>query len=417
MSLLLTNISHLIGIREADAPIRGKALAELPSLEKAWLLIDGERISDFGLMASMPESLQHFSGKSFDCSGRLVLPAWCDSHTHLVFAGSRDNELADKIRGLSYAEINARGGGILQTVRAVQATSEDELFELSLNKLNSLGRMGTGAIEIKSGYGLTVEAELKMLKVIRRLRNASPVIIKATFLGAHTYPVAFREDHEKYLAMITGEMLPFIAEENLADFIDVFCEKGFFSIPETERILAAGIRYGLKPKLHTNQLNSIGGIAAGIRCDALSLDHLETVTEEDLSVLQESSWQGCCTLLPGPAFFLGMPQGPARRLVETGVTLAIASDYNPGSCPSGNMNLVLALACLQARLLPAEAINAATLNGAIAMDVAGECGSISRGKLAQCIITRPVPSTDYLAYAFGENHIDKVILRGAFFDK
>ncbi len=417
MSILLTNIKQIAGVRESSEPLRGAALAELPVLENAWLLTEGESIADFGLMNAMPEQVKTFSGERLDCSGRIVLPAWCDSHTHLVFAGSRDNELADKIRGLSYAEINARGGGILQTVRAVQDMAEDELFDLSLRRLQAVARLGTGAIEIKSGYGLTVEAELKMLRVIKRLKAVSPVLIKSSFLGAHTYPLAFREQHEAYLDIIVHEMLPQIAAEGLADYIDVFCEKGFFSVAETELIVKAGLRYGLKPKLHTNQLNSIGGIAAGIRNAAVSLDHLETISGDDLALLSATEWKGICTLLPTAAMFLNLPQGPARQLINAGAALAIASDYNPGSSPSGNMNLVLALACLQARLLPAEAINAATLNGAVAMQTETRTGSITRGKLAQLIVTRPVPSPGYLAYAFGENHIDKVILRGAFFDK
>ena len=310
----------------------------------------------------------------------LFFPAWCDSHTHLVFAGSRENEFVDKIKGLSYAEIAARGGGILNSAKLLNETSEDELFNMAWKRLAEISKLGTGAVEIKSGYGLTVQGELKMLRVIKKLKERSQVSIKATFLGAHTYPSEFKEDHATYIKMIIEDMLPVIANEKLADYIDVFCENGFFSPQETEQICHAGMNYGLKPKLHVNQLNSIGGIEAGIKLNALSLDHLETMNDDEIRQLAKSNCIG--TLLPSAAFFLRMPFQPARKLIDAGAAVALASDYNPGSSPSGNMNLVVAMSCIQMKMLPEEAINAATINGAYAMELQDELGSISIGKKA-----------------------------------
>ena len=315
--------------------------------------------------------------------------------------------------GLRYGrEINARGGGILNTVQKVNATSADELFNISWKRLEEVAKLGTGAIEIKSGYGLTVEGELKMLRVIKKLKEKSGLLIKSTFLGAHTYPSIFRDDHSGYLNELVNVMLPVIAKEKLADFIDVFCENGFFSAEESEFILRAGMQYGLKPKMHVNQLNSIGGIAIGIKIKALSLDHLETMQEKDFIELENSGWQGICTLLPTAAFFLRLPFPSARRLVESGLAIALASDYNPGSSPSGNMNLVIAMACIQMKLLPEEALNAATINGAFAMGLGHSVGTISVGKIANLIISSPVPSLAYLPYSFGNGHIDKIIVQG-----
>jgi imidazolonepropionase len=342
------------------------------------------------------------------------LPAWCDSHTHIVFAGSRENEFVDRIRGLSYAEIHARGGGILHTVQQVGEASPDELFNLAWKRLEEVSLLGTGALEIKSGYGLTLESELKMLRVIKKLRERSSVTIRSTFLGAHTYPVAYRDNHDGYIQEIIREMLPVIAKEKLADYIDVFCEKGFFSPEQTELILRAGLQYGLKPKLHCNQLHSTGGVQAGIKMNAVSLDHLEKISEKDLESLSSSGWKGFCTLLPTAAHFLGMPLPAAGKLIEAGCALALASDYNPGSSPSGNMNQVISLACIQMNMLPEEAVNAATINGAFAMESANSCGSISIGKRANLILTNPVPSLAFLPYAFGTNHIDKVMIGGQF---
>jgi imidazolonepropionase len=348
-----------------------------------------------------------------------VLPAWCDSHTHLVFAGSREDEFVDKINGLSYAEIAAKGGGILNSAKKLNETSEDELFNQAWKRLGEISNLGTGAVEIKSGYGLSVEGELKMLRVIKRLKERSILSIKSTFLGAHTYPLEYKEDHQGYIDLIINEMLPVIGKDKLADYIDVFCEKGFFSAEETETICRAGMQYGLKPKLHVNQLSSIGGIKTGIKLKALSLDHLEILTENEIGLLSNSSsmeavWEGACTLLPTAAFFLRMPMQPARQLIDEGAAVVLASDYNPGSSPSGNMNFVIALSCVQMKMFPEEAINAATINGAYAMELEKETGSIMIGKKANLIFTKPIPSLAYLPYSFATNLIDKVMIKGEF---
>jgi imidazolonepropionase len=413
-SRLLTHIQQLINVRKGDKPLYGNDMAELPCLENAWLLVEGSEVAGYGSMDELGKSLPNLPGEQIDCSGRLVLPAWCDSHTHLVFAGSREKEFVDKIRGLDYAQINARGGGILSTVGQIETISEDELFRISWQRLDEIAKLGTGAVEIKSGYGLTVENELKMLRVVRKLKEKSRLQIRSTFLGAHTYPMIYRENHPAYIQQITDEMLPVIAREKLADYIDVFCEKGFFSPQETEIILQAGQRYGLQAKLHVNQLNSIGGMDSGIKMNALSLDHLEIMTPADFDLLKHSGWKGFCTLLPSAAFFLRMPYPPARQLLESGAALALATDYNPGSSPSGNMQLVIAMACIQMKLLPEEALNAATLNGAFAMGLGQVLGSITKGKLANLLISEPVPSLAYLPYRFGSNGIEKVMLLGEF---
>jgi imidazolonepropionase len=339
-----------------------------------------------------------------------VLPCWCDSHTHLVYAGSREGEFVDKIRGLSYAEIAARGGGILSTAALVNNTSEDELFVQSWQRLQEVMALGTGAIEIKSGYGLTVEGELKLLRVIRRLRSRAAIPVKATFLGAHSLPPGYRENRQGYIDLILNEMLPRVAAEGLADYMDVFCERGFFTPEETEALCRAGLRYGLKPKIHANQLHPSGGVQTGVKLGALSVDHLECMDEAAIAALSSSATVG--TLLPTAAFFLRMPFQPARELIERNCALALASDYNPGSSPSGNMNFVVALSCIQLRMLPEEAINAATINGAFAMELEGEVGSIGTGKKANLILTRPLPSLAYLPYAFGSNPVEQVLING-----
>jgi imidazolonepropionase len=410
MPTLIKNIKELVGTRNESKPLRGAALREQPSIVDAWLLLEEAAISDYGSMSSIPASLANHP--SIDATGCFVLPAWCDSHTHLVFAGSRENEFVDKIRGLSYAGINEKGGGILNSAKKLEQASEDELFNMAWSRLQEIARLGTAAVEIKSGYGLSLEGELKMLRVIKKLKERSSLSIKATYLGAHSYPEAFRNNHQGFIDLIIREMLPVIAHEKLADFIDVFCEKGFFSVEEMETICRAGMAYGLRAKLHVNQLNSIGGVAAGIGLNALSLDHLETMTPEDISLLGKSATIG--TLLPSAAFFLRMGYQPARELIEEGAAIALASDYNPGSSPSGNMNLVISLACIQMKMLPEEAIQAATLNGAYAMGLGEETGSITRGKKANLLITRPIPSLAYLPYAFGTNLIDKVMINGEF---
>ncbi len=412
MNLLITNIHQLVNVRAATHLLRGKEMAQLPVIDHAWLRILDGKISEYGTMNELAVAAIDASDKVYDAKGATVLPTWCDSHTHLVFAASREAEFVDKLKGLSYAEIAARGGGILQSARKLQDTPEDELLEQAWQRLQSLMQLGTGAIEIKSGYGLTVDSELKMLRVIKRLKEKSPIPIKATFLGAHTYPTAYKEDHEGYIRLIIDEMIPAIAAEQLADYIDVFCEQGFFSPDETERICLAGMAIGLKPKIHANQLHLSGGTETGVKLGAVSVDHLETMGEPAMNALAGSQTIG--TLLPTAAFFLRMPFQPARTLLDKGCALALASDYNPGSSPSGNMNLVVAMSCIQMKMLPEEAINAATLNGAYAMELGQELGSITPGKRANLIFTQPIPSLAYLPYAFGTNLIDKVMLNGVF---
>jgi imidazolonepropionase len=413
-SRLIYHIGQLVGVRGENRLLRGAELAVLPCISDAWLHVEGDRIAALGTMAELPADLASLMRGSagIDAGGGLVLPAWCDSHTHLVFAGSRESEFVDKIRGLTYAEINAKGGGILNSARKLAAASEDTLFAEAWRRLEDLARLGTGAIEIKSGYGLTVEGELKMLRVIRRLKQRSPLMIKATFLGAHTYPEEWRRDHQGYIDLLIREMLPVIAGEGLADFIDVFCEEGFFSPAETETIVRAGQALGLPAKIHANQLHLSGGVETGVRLGALSVDHLETMDASAVATLSGSSTIG--TLLPTAAFFLRMPFPPARDLIKAGCAIALASDFNPGSSPSGNMNLVVAMGCIGLRMLPEEAINAATLNGAFAMSLEDDVGSIAPGKLANLIVTHPVPSLAYVPYAFGSDHIAQVMIRGEF---
>ena len=410
MTTLFTNIRQLVGCREQWPILRGTELAHLPCINNAFLIIDNGHIASYGPMANLSFQISDFTQHE-DATGKMVLPAWCDSHTHLVFAGNREEEFVDKIKGLSYAEIAAKGGGILNSARKVNETSEEELYVRSLKRLREVIRSGTGAIEIKSGYGLSVEGEIKMLRVIQRLKETVNIPIKATFLGAHAFPSAYQENREGYLQLLINEMLPIIARENLADYIDVFCEKGFFTPEETERLCIAGKAYGLKPKLHVNQLNSIGGIEVGVKKNAISLDHLETMPPDDIHFLSAAP-ETIATLLPTAAFFLRMPYQPARQLIDAGCSVALASDFNPGSSPSGNMNFVVALSCIQMRMLPEEAVNAATLNGAHAMEVADKVGSISVGKMANLILTRPIPSLAYLPYSFGSNHIENVMLCG-----
>ncbi len=412
MVTLFINIQQLAGVRENALLLRGKDLAELPVIEDAFLLVENDFIAEYGHMYELSVKVPHEPVNVVDVSGQAVLPAWCDSHTHLVFAKSREEEFVNKIRGASYAEIAAKGGGILNSARVLQETSEAELFRLAMLRIKEVAMMGTGAIEIKSGYGLTVEAELKMLRVIKKLKQQSGLTIKSSFLAAHTYPEHFKENHEGYLRLIIEEMLPVISAEGLADYIDVFCEEGFFSVAEMETVCKAGAAIGLVPKLHVNQLNSIGGVPAGIALGALSLDHLETMTDDDTRALAGSRSIG--TLLPSAAFFLRMGYQPARHLIDAGAAIALATDYNPGSSPSGNMNFIISLACIQMKMLPEEAINAATLNGAYAMGCAHELGSITVGKKANLIFTKPIPSLAYLPYAFGNNMIAQVMINGLF---
>lgn len=406
---IFTNISLLVNTREENKLLRGNELFNLPCIKNAYIIIEDDIIAEYGSMNNYKHNTNQSTRLKNNC---IVLPCWCDSHTHLVFAGSRENEFVDKIKGLSYAEIAAKGEGILHSAKKLNETSEGELFIQAWKRLEEVTKLGTGAIEIKSGYGLTLDGELKMLRVIKKLKEKSSLKIKSTFLGAHAFPVEYKNDHEKYINIIIDEMLPVIAKEKLADYIDVFCEKDFFSAEEMERICKAGKEYGLKPKLHVNQLNSIGGIEKGIELNAISLDHLETLNEQEIQLL--GKFNGCATLLPSAAFFLRMPLQPARRLIHTGAAVTLASDYNPGSSPSGNMNFVISLACIQMKMLPEEAMNAATINGAFAMEIENDFGSISVGKKANLIFTKPVPSLAYLPYSFATNLIDKVMINGAF---
>ncbi|MDN3657094.1 imidazolonepropionase [Ferruginibacter paludis] len=414
---LITNIQQLVNVREQSDLLCGSNMATLPCIENAFVLIEDGIVADYGAMYEVELKAPHLPKHIIDAQDSFVLPAWCDSHTHIVFAASRENEFIDKIKGISYAEIAARGGGILNSAQKLNDTTEDELFNQAWKRLQEVSQLGTGAIEIKSGYGLTVESELKMLRVIKRLKEKSNLLIKSTFLGAHTYPIQFKENHSEYIDSIVNEMLPVIAQDKLADYIDVFCETGFFSPEEMEAICKAGMRYGLKPKLHVNQLSSIGGIEMGLQLNAISLDHLETLTGEEINSLGNQNKQGkqtICTLLPTAAFFLRMGFPNARALMHAGCAIALASDFNPGSSPSGNMNLVLAMACIQMKMLPEEAINAATINGAFAMELGNQAGSITIGKKANFIFTKPIPSLAYLPYAFGSNLIDKVMINGEY---
>lgn len=407
-TVLLKNISFLGGVHAPQAPLRGKDLALFPVLEQGYVIVEEDTIAACGSMAALEGKA--LPGLQTDCSGAAVLPGWCDSHTHIVYPASREEEFVDKIRGRSYEEIAAKGGGILNSARKLADTSEDDLFAMAWERLQELNRLGTTTIEIKSGYGLTVEGELKMLRVIRKLKERSRLNIKATFLGAHTCPIEYRNDHEGYLKLIESEMLPVIAAEQLADYIDVFCETGFFSPEETERICRAGMQYGLKPKIHANQLHLSGGVETGIRVGAVSVDHLETMNEDLIRQLATSPVIG--TLLPLAAYFLRMEYQPARQLIDAGAAVALASDYNPGSAPSGNMQQVISMSCIRMKMLPEEAFNAATINGAFALELGKLTGSIAPGKRADLILTKPIPSLAYIPYAFGSNHVEKVMIGG-----
>lgn len=408
-ALLITDIKQLFGLHPKETlRLRGSEMASLPSLEDAWLLAEDGKIVSFGLMKALP--VVPSSTEKISAKGGCVLPSWCDSHTHLVFAASREEEFVMKIKGRSYEEIAFAGGGILNSASKLQAATEEELFEQAWKRLDELIRLGTGAIEIKSGYGLSQEAELKMLRVIRRLKESSPIPVKATFLGAHAYPQEFKADHEGYLQLLIDQILPQIADEALADYIDVFCEQGFFSLSETNRILEAGARYGLKAKVHANQLSASGAVEMAVQHQALSVDHLEVMDDAAFKALSQSDTMA--TLLPNCSLFLNIPFANARELIDRDVSVALASDFNPGSSPSGNMNLVVSLACIRQKMLPEEAINAATLNGAAAMELSENYGSMAAGRVANLIITKPIPSLAYLPYAFGSNLIERVIVKG-----
>jgi imidazolonepropionase len=408
MKILIINIKELIQVRENGIlKVSGSEMNELPTIKNAYLLIENNIISNYGEMKDCPS----ISDQSIiDATGKMVLPTWCDSHTHLVYAGNREQEFVDRINGMTYEEIANRGGGILNSAKKLNETSEEELYNQSKNRLEEIMKMGTGAVEIKSGYGLSVQGELKMLRVIQKLKENYPIELKATFLGAHAFPTEFKENHKGYIDIIINEMLPAIANEKLADFIDVFCESGYFSVSETEEIMEAGIKFGLVSKIHVNQFNAIGGVKAAVNKKALSVDHLEVMNIEDIEVLKNSDTMPVA--LPSCSYFLGIPYTPARNIIEAGLPLALATDYNPGSSPSGNMNFVVATACIKMKMTPEEAINAATINGAYAMDISKTHGSITIGKKANIIITKPINTIYELPYAFGSNLIDSVFIEG-----
>lgn len=407
MSILITNIKLLVQVEEESARwVAGKDMSVLPCIKNAFLLLKDGLIADFGEMAAC----SYTADEVIDASGKLVFPSYCDSHTHMVYAGSREIEYIDKIRGLSYEEIARRGGGILNSAAKLHETSEEELYQQSMKRINEIIQLGTGAVEIKSGYGLSTEDELKMLRVIRRIRKESPITVVANFLGAHAVPAAYKANPTEFVDMVIQEMIPLVAAEELADFVDVFCDKGFFTVEDTERILMAGMKHGLRGKIHANELDFSGGIQVGVKYNALSVDHLEFTGDEEITALLDSETMP--TLLPGAAFFLGMIDPPARRMIEAGLPLALASDYNPGSSPSGNMNFITSLGCIKLRLLPEEVFNAVTKNTAYAMGLEDTHGSICRGKVGNVFITREIPGYEYIPYSFGSNLIEEVILNG-----
>jgi imidazolonepropionase len=410
--LLITNIGHLFGIEKKGRTkklLSGEEMSKVEQLENAWLYIEDKKIHSFGKMSDM----DFMNAENvLDAQGKSVLPAWVDSHTHLVFAASREHEFENRIKGLSYEEIAKRGGGILNSAKRLNEISESELFDVSLQRLHNVMAMGTGAIEIKSGYGLSLAGELKMLRVIRKLKEAGLIPVKATFLAAHAYPMEYRQDHEAYLKLIIEEMLPQVVDEGLADYMDVFCEEGFFSVDETNRLLEAGWKYGLKPKIHANQLHFSGGVEVGIKHHAISVDHLECVGEQEINVLLRS--KTIPTLLPAAAFFLGMHYQPARKMIDAGLPVCLATDYNPGSCPSGNVPLLMTIACTQLKMTPDEAFNAVTINGAAALEMSDSLGSIAEGKTANLILSKNIPSLAYIPYDFGNNPVEKLMVNGSF---
>jgi len=408
MKLLLTNIKELLQVRETSIDkVSGADMKTLPTIKNAWVFIKHGLIEDYGTM----DAIKDFEGfKTIDCKGKIVLPSWCDSHTHIVYAGNREQEFVDRINGLTYQEIAEKGGGIINSAKKLQQTNEEDLYNQSAKRLREVMRLGTGAIEIKSGYGLTTEAEIKMLRVAKKLGEEYPIAIKTTFLGAHAIPTEFKDNKKGYMDLICKKMLPKIAKEKLANYVDIFCEEGYFTVEDTNRLLTEAKKYNLIPKIHVNQFNAIGGVAAGVAHNALSVDHLEVVTDQDIVALKGSNTMPVA--LPSCSYFLSIPYTPGRKLIEAGLPLALATDYNPGSTPSGNMNFVVATACIKMRLTPEEAINAATINGAYAMGLSESHGSITRGKIANLIITKEIPSYGYLPYAFGSNNIDTVLLNG-----
>ena len=408
MTTLFINIKELIQVRElSEDKVYGKDMGVLPIIKNAFMLIKSHTIIDFGSMDNLDIRK---ADKVVDLTGKLVLPTWCDSHTHIVYADSREDEFVDRIKGLSYHEIAEKGGGILNSAKKLQDKTEDQLYNAAVTRIEEIIKSGTGALEIKSGYGLTLDSELKMLQVIKKLKETFPIPIKATFLGAHAIPSKYKENREEYIELIINNILPEVASQKLADYIDVFCEKGYFSAKETDRILKAGAIHGLIPKIHVNQFNSVGGVKVGVNNNALSVDHLEVLTDEDLSILSKSDTMPVA--LPSCSFFLGIPYTNARKIIDSNVPLALATDFNPGSTPSGNMNFVVSLACIKLKMTPEEAINAATINAAYALNLSEKIGSISRGKLANFMITKSIKSYNFLPYYFGSNSIERIYLNG-----
>ncbi|GAA3747232.1 imidazolonepropionase [Flavobacterium ginsengisoli] len=408
MITLIKNIQELLQVRETSiAKVSGSEMAKLPTIKNAFLILKDNLIEDFGSMDNLPKIN---ADQIIDATGKVVLPSWCDSHTHIVYAGNREQEFVDRINGLSYEEIANRGGGILNSAKKLNDSSEEEIYEQSKIRLEEVMHLGTGAVEIKSGYGLTVDGELKMLRVIQKLAENYPIAIKATFLGAHAFPLHYKDDKAGYLDEIINEMLPEISKNKLADYVDVFCESGYFSVEETEKIMEAGLAFGLKSKIHVNQFNSIGGIQAGVKFNAISVDHLEVMNPEDIQALKDTETMPVA--LPSCSYFLSIPYTPAREMIKAGLPIALATDFNPGSTPSGNMNFVVATACIKMKLTPEEAINAATINGAYAMGLSETHGSITKGKKANLIVTKPISSYYQIPYAFGSNLIESVFVEG-----
>ncbi len=407
--ILVKNIKGLVGVYENSPPLlAGSAMKNLPIKADAWLAIEDGLIADFGAMSEWPGISDWRDLEVIDAHRKFVLPAWCDSHTHIVYAGSRVGEFVDRIHGLSYEEIATRGGGILNSAKKLQAANEEELFESAWHRLNDVMSMGTGAVEIKSGYGLTLESELKMLRVIRALQEKHPMTIKATFLGAHAFPMEYKNNPDAYIDLLVNEMIPEVGKQALAEFIDVFCEKNYFTVEQTDRILEAGVKHGLRPKTHVNQFNAIGGVAVSVKHNALSVDHLELITDEDIDALRGTNTMPVA--LPGCSLFIKIPYTPARKIIDAGLPLALATDYNPGSSPSGNMNLVNSLACIYMNMTPEEVVNASTINGAYAMNISESHGSITIGKKASIIITEPLESIGELMYSFGKTKMERVIV-------
>lgn len=414
MKTLILNIKQLVQTELSPRKwVAGKDMARLGILENAYLLVEEDKIAGFGKMEDLDREAVYAGGdivKEIDATGRLVMPSYCDSHTHLVYAGSREIEYIDKIRGLSYEEIAKRGGGILNSCERIRKASEEELFDAAYDRIQEIAGFGTGAAEIKSGYGLDTESELKMLRVIRRLKAETPLLIKSTFLGAHAVPLEYKGRQTEYVDLIINEMIPMVAAEELADYIDVFCDKGFFTVEDTDRMLNAGMKYGLRAKIHANELDYSGGVQVGVKYNAISVDHLECMGEEEIACLLESETMP--TVLPGAAFFLNMPYSPVRKMIQAGLPVALASDYNPGSSPSGNMKFIMSLGCINYKMLPEEVINATTLNSAYAMGVEEEAGSIAVGKLANFYITTPISGIEYLPYAYTADLIEAIFLKG-----